>query len=50
MAGTKMMLTIDPLFLARVDEVAKEEHRTRSELIREAVRHYTAASKEARNA
>ena len=37
----KVMITIPDDFLKEIDAVAKAEHRTRSELFREAVRKYT---------
>ena len=37
---TKVMLSIPEEFLAEVDELAQKEHRSRSELIREALRLY----------
>lgn len=40
---TKVMVSFPNEFLAQVDEVAKAEHRSRSELIREALRQYMAA-------
>ena len=36
----KVMITIPDEFLKEIDAVAKAEHRTRSELFREAVRKY----------
>lgn len=36
----RILISIDDAFLERVDERAKVEHRTRSELIREALRSY----------
>ena len=37
---TKVMASFPDEFLAEVDRVAKEEHRSRSELLREAMRLY----------
>jgi Arc/MetJ-type ribon-helix-helix transcriptional regulator len=37
----KVMISLPDEFLLEIDDVAKAEHRTRSELIREALRHYT---------
>ena len=39
---TKVMVSFPDEFLAEVDRVAREEHRSRSELLREAVRLYIA--------
>jgi Arc/MetJ-type ribon-helix-helix transcriptional regulator len=36
----KVMISLPDEFLARVDQVAGEEHRSRSELIREALRRW----------
>lgn len=36
----RVMLSMPPGFLARVDEVASREHRSRSDLVREALRRY----------
>lgn len=36
----KVMISLPDEFLARVDQVAREEHRSRSELIREALRRW----------
>ncbi len=46
MARTTTTLTISlpPEMAAQVEEVRKKEHRTRSELIREALRHYITES------
>jgi CopG family transcriptional regulator/antitoxin EndoAI len=41
----KVMLSFPNEFLSEIDEVAKSEHRTRSELIREALREYFRKSK-----
>jgi metal-responsive CopG/Arc/MetJ family transcriptional regulator len=38
--SVKVMVSFPPEFLAEVDEVARHEHRSRSELLREAVRLY----------
>jgi len=38
----KVMVSFPPEFLAEVDEIARQEHRSRSELLREAVRLYMA--------
>ena len=37
----KVMISLPDEFLLEIDDIAKTEHRTRSELIREALRHYT---------
>jgi len=37
---TKVMVSLPPEFLAEVDRIAREEHRSRSELFREAMRLY----------
>jgi metal-responsive CopG/Arc/MetJ family transcriptional regulator len=37
---TKVMVSFPDEFLAEVDRIAREEHRSRSELLREAVRLY----------
>jgi metal-responsive CopG/Arc/MetJ family transcriptional regulator len=37
---SKVMVSFPDEFLAEVDRLAKEEHRSRSELVREAIRHY----------
>jgi metal-responsive CopG/Arc/MetJ family transcriptional regulator len=37
---SKVMLSFPDDFLAEVDRLAREEHRSRSELVREALRHY----------
>ena len=36
----KVMISFPDEFLARVDQIAREEHRSRSELVREALRLY----------
>lgn len=36
----KIMISLPEELLAEIDAVAKREHRSRSELIREAARHY----------
>jgi metal-responsive CopG/Arc/MetJ family transcriptional regulator len=41
----KIMISVPDKFLLEIDEVACAEHRTRSELIREALRQYTQTSK-----
>ena len=38
--AVKVMVSFPPEFLAEVDEVARQEHRSRSELLREAMRLY----------
>jgi metal-responsive CopG/Arc/MetJ family transcriptional regulator len=38
--ATKVMVSFPEEFLAQVDRIAKEEHRSRSELLREAMRLY----------
>jgi CopG family transcriptional regulator/antitoxin EndoAI len=40
--ATKVMVSFPEEFLAEVDRVAREEHRSRSELLREAMRLYMA--------
>jgi metal-responsive CopG/Arc/MetJ family transcriptional regulator len=40
MMATKVMVSFPDEFLAQVDRVAQEEHRSRSELVREALRLY----------
>ena len=37
---TKVMVSFPDAFLAEVDDIARREHRSRSELLREAVRLY----------
>ena len=37
---SKVMISFPDDFLAEVDRLAREEHRSRSELVREAIRHY----------
>lgn len=37
---SKVMVSFPDDFLAEVDCLAQEEHRSRSELVREAIRHY----------
>jgi predicted transcriptional regulator len=37
----KVMISVPDEFLVEIDEFARTEHRTRSELIREALRQYT---------
>ena len=41
--SAKIMISVPVDFLAAIDRVAKEEHRTRSELLREAARQYMEA-------
>jgi CopG family transcriptional regulator/antitoxin EndoAI len=41
----KVMLSFPDKFLSEIDEIAKSEHRTRSELIREALREYLSSGK-----
>lgn len=38
--ASKVMVSFPDQFLAEVDRVAREEHRSRSELVREALRSY----------
>jgi len=38
--ATKVMVSFPDEFLAQVDLIAREEHRSRSELLREAMRRY----------
>jgi len=45
MSRTKVMVSISDDFLNEIDEVAKEENRSRSELLREAVRLYLKVKK-----
>jgi metal-responsive CopG/Arc/MetJ family transcriptional regulator len=40
MMATKVMVSFPDEFLVEVDRVAQEEHRSRSELVREALRFY----------
>lgn len=40
--ATKVMVSFPDEFLAEVDRIAREEHRSRSELLREAMRLYMA--------
>ena len=44
----KVMLSLPDEFLAKVDSAADKEHRTRSELIREALRWYLEGGKDYR--
>jgi len=37
---SKVMVSFPDDFLVEVDRLAREEHRSRSELVREAIRHY----------
>ena len=39
---TRVMISVPDKFLDKMDEVAEREERSRSELIREAIRHYVA--------
>ena len=39
---SKVMISLSGMFLREIDAVAKAEHRSRSELVREAVREYVA--------
>jgi len=41
----KVMISLPEGFLSEVDKAAKSEHRTRSDLIREALREYLSAGK-----
>ncbi|MEB3245151.1 MAG: ribbon-helix-helix domain-containing protein [Vampirovibrionales bacterium] len=36
----RVLISLPEKFLEEIDDLAGEEHRTRSELIREALRHY----------
>ena len=36
----RVMLSMPPEFLSRVDAIAEKEHRSRSDLVREALRRY----------
>jgi metal-responsive CopG/Arc/MetJ family transcriptional regulator len=36
----KVLIALPPLMLEMIDRIANEEHRTRSDLIREALRRY----------
>ena len=38
--ATKVMVSFPEAFLKEVDRIAREEHRSRSELVREAIRFY----------
>ena len=42
--AVKVMISLPPEFLAEIDEVARQEHRSRSELLREAARLYIETS------
>jgi CopG family transcriptional regulator/antitoxin EndoAI len=44
----KVMVSLPDEFLVEVDRVAQEEHRTRSELVREALRLYMAVRQQPR--
>ena len=46
--GAKVLVTLPEPFLAEVDRVAEEEHRSRSELVREALRQYLATQRSSR--
>ena len=43
---SKVMISLPDQFLSEVDQIAKSEQRTRSELIREALREYLRKGKE----
>ncbi len=43
---SKVMISLPERFLSDIDEIADAEHRTRSELIREALREYIQKGKE----
>lgn len=43
---SKVMISLPDQFLSEIDEAAGSEHRTRSELIREALREYLRKGKE----
>lgn len=45
----KVLIAIPPEFLKKVDKAARQEHRTRSDLIREALRKYLTAIGEMNN-
>ena len=45
--AAKVMVSFPDEFLEQVDRIAYEEHRNRSELIREALRHYMEARRQA---
>ena len=47
--GNRVMLTIPEDFLGQVDRVARREHRSRSELMREALRIYLRADEARRS-
>jgi CopG family transcriptional regulator/antitoxin EndoAI len=44
--AAKVMVSFPDEFLEQVDRIAYEEHRNRSELIREALRHYMEARRQ----
>jgi metal-responsive CopG/Arc/MetJ family transcriptional regulator len=44
----KVMVSFPDEFLAQVDRIAREEHRSRSELLREAMRRYMVSRQEER--
>ena len=46
----RVMLSLPRSFLAEVDEAAREEYRSRSELVREALRRYLESRKAQRGA
>ncbi len=46
--ATKVVISFPKEFLAEVDRVAREEHRSRSELVREALRFYIEARRKGR--
>ena len=50
MAKHKVMITLPELMLKEMDATAEAEHRTRSDLIREAVRRYVHDAKQRINA
>lgn len=46
--ASKVMVSLPPEFLSEVDRIAREEHRSRSELFREAIRLYIAHRQKAK--
>ena len=48
MMTTKVMISFPDEFLDQVDRIAREEHRNRSELVREALRFYIGLRQEQR--
>jgi metal-responsive CopG/Arc/MetJ family transcriptional regulator len=48
MMTTKVMVSFPDEFLVEVDRIAREEHRSRSELVREALRFYIGLRQEQR--